>query len=82
MEGLEWLTTLRTILELGWPAIVMIAILLLWRHHVGEQRAWRDEYVKLQTEYVQALREVAGLRTNLAPVRPPTLPEEQKPGLG
>ena len=76
MENVEWLVSLRTVLELGWPAIVMLAVTLLWRHHVAETRAWRGEYIELQREYVGALREVAGLRAALPP-RPPTLPEEQ-----
>jgi hypothetical protein len=81
MENLEWINVLRTMLELGWPAIVMIMIALLWRHHVRASSDWRIEYIALQREYISALREVAGLEKPLRPVAPPSLPEE-KPGLG
>lgn len=78
MENLEWVNVLRTMLELGWPAIVMIMIALLWRHHVKVANDWKLEYIALQREYIGALREVANLKQPLRPVAPPpSLPEEK-----
>ncbi len=56
MEG-DVLTGLRTILEMGWPAIVLIAWWIVW--------------VKLnqRTEaYINDLREMAGLKASLRPL--------------
>lgn len=73
----DFLTWLRPILELGWPALVTLGIALLWRYHVKQQEFMFKVYRELQGEYVQTLREVAGLRAALpqaAPlVRPPVV---------
>lgn len=68
MEG-EVLTGLRTILELGWPAIVLVGWWIIWQKH--NQRT---------DQYISDLREIAGLKASLRPLPPdvPTIaPPEQ-----
>lgn len=48
------LEALETILRLGWPAIVLIMLAVIWRR-----------YVARTDELIDVLREVAGLRTTL-----------------
>lgn len=71
------LTWLRPILELGWPALVTLGMALLWRYHVHQHEFMFNAYRALQDEYIQTLREVAGLRAALpqaAPLqRPPVV---------
>lgn len=55
MEITELLSSLRTVLELGFPGIVLIMLYVVWRAYL------------LRTEQlIEILREVAGLRVNLA----------------
>lgn len=75
----DLLSTLEKILQLGWPGIVAIACWMLWR--TNQQLVQQVEtlsaaqadrlftaYVKVQEEYVDALREIAGLRTSKTPL--------------
>lgn len=64
------LTWLRPILELGWPALVTLGIALLWRYHLKQQEFMFKAYRELQAEYIQTLREVAGLRAALPQIAP------------
>lgn len=45
---------LRTILELGWPAIVLVMVVFLWR-----------DYKALLERYIADLREINGLKNPL-----------------
>lgn len=54
---METFETLQQVLNLGWPAIVMLAIWLLWL-----------DYKRMMNNYISDLREMAGLRTSLANV--------------
>lgn len=55
MDFMELLTGLREVLELGWPGIVLVMCWLLWR-----------AYTNRTNEYIDALREIAGLKPILA----------------
>lgn len=46
---------LRTILELGWPAIVLVMLVFMWR-----------SYQQLLERYIADLREINGLKSTLA----------------
>jgi hypothetical protein len=52
---MEVLEQVRQVLELGFPAIVLIMLWLLW-----------SEYRKQVNERINDLREIAGLRASLA----------------
>ena len=49
------ITGLRTILELGWPAIVLVMLVFMWR-----------SYQQLLERYIADLREINGLKSTLA----------------
>lgn len=48
--------TFQNVLQLGWPAIVLLMVWFLW-----------VEYKRVMTAYIADLREMAGLRASLAP---------------
>lgn len=50
----DLINTLRTILELGWPGIVLLMVILVWRAY--------QERVKA---HIEDLREIAGLKARL-----------------
>lgn len=52
----ELLTGIRQVLELGWPAIVLIMLWLIW-----------TDYRKQVAARIEDLREIAGLRASLPP---------------
>lgn len=79
MMSPDLLSSLEKILQLGWPAIVTLACWMLWRVNqqlvqqletlsAGQAEKLFSAYVKLQEEYVDALREIAGLRTSKTPL--------------
>lgn len=53
MDG-DLLTAVRGFLEMGWPAIVLGACWVLWR-----------AYQVRTDQYIEALREIAGLKAQL-----------------
>lgn len=53
MEG-DFINVLRTILELGWPGIVLVMVVLVWRAYQERVR-----------EHIADLREIAGLKARL-----------------
>lgn len=48
---------LRPILEMGWPAIVLIQAWMIWR-----------EYKAITREYIDTLKDIAETKNNLAKV--------------
>lgn len=60
---MDFLPQIQELLSMGWPALVTIAIVFLWRHSVAMQAKMFDEYRQLQNEYTSTLRELAGLRS-------------------
>lgn len=53
MEG-DVLNQIRTVLELGWPAIVLVMVVIVWR-----------AYQKRVEEHISDLREIAGIKARL-----------------
>lgn len=66
----DLLVTLKSILEMGWPAIVLIELWLVWRDSRQERTSAREAYSGLMKEYIETLKEVAGMRNTLSPVNP------------
>lgn len=52
MDAPETLTTLRTVLELGWPAIVMVAIVIMWRAY----KFRTDQLIDSKNHQIDALQ--------------------------
>ncbi len=71
----ELITIVRNILEMGWPAIVLIQLYVIWMDSRQQRKVDFEAYERITREYIDALREVAGLRTGTMPLppRPPTL---------
>lgn len=68
------LQTVRQILELGWPAIVLIQLYLVWKDDRDARKIDRQEYDRLMQQYISDLREIAGLKKPLTPLVPETTP--------
>lgn len=59
------LQIVRQILELGWPAIVLIQLYLVWKDDRDVRKIDRQEYDRLMQQYISDLREIAGLKNRL-----------------
>ncbi len=70
------LQIVRQILELGWPAIVLIQLYLVWKDDRDARKIDRQEYDRLMQQYISDLREIAGLKNRL----PATATETTPPG--
>lgn len=52
----------RSLLEMGWPAIVLIQLWIMWKQYIETAKADRDAYEKLLLQYIDDMRRVAGLK--------------------
>lgn len=52
--SVDLVSIITTVLNLGWPGIVLVMLYLVW-----------SEYRRVTREYIEALREVAGLKQQL-----------------
>lgn len=52
-----WITTLRTTLELGWPAIVLTMLVIVWRALVSRSQDMIDE-LRRQLQECKQEREI------------------------
>lgn len=58
----DWIATLKTLLEMGWPALVTIAIFLLARQYMStvesEISYLRDRIATLETELIRVKQQL------------------------
>lgn len=58
----QLLATVQGILQMGWPAIITIAFVYLWKDYKAEIRLLREENAKRTAEFIVVLKEMSKAR--------------------
>ncbi len=59
---MDVIALVRQLLEMGWPAIVLIQLWIMWKQYIDAAKADKEAYEKLLLQYIDDMRRVAGLK--------------------